>query len=336
MNLKRTIYSAFFSMQRNPRLRGLTKAVVKGNLVIRHWGGRQRMTHSGTEDPDKVYYVIRSRGDQEGLLSSYNSNAAGKVWQARHNGWIPYIDYTGADCQYYVGREVNGTTNPWEYYFEQPTPDLTREDLDCKRNVLLSGWTLRDHAEIWDEYDSNAWLPEFIQLCPVQPYILNMVEAKYDALFAPGSTLGIFVRGTDYTHMEPKGHPRQPSVAQIIEQTDTFLARHPITRIYVVTEDYSIYQTIQGRYGDMVFAADDRFVCDYNGWDYVSYGYTDDAYERGLYYLIRLLLLARCDYLVASHASGSTYSILMNQGRYLDQYLFELGNYGENDNRDSK
>lgn len=329
MNLKRTIYSAFFAIQGNPRLSGLTKVIVKANLMIRHWGGRQHMTHPGMEDPDKVYYVIRSRGDQEGLLSSYNDNAAGRVWLARRHGWIPYVDYESKDCQYYVGREVHGTSNAWEYYFEQPTQGLTRTDLQRKRNVLYSGWTLLDHPELWEGYDADAWLPVYIRLCPVRQYVMDMAEERYQELFAPGSTLGIFVRGTDYTHMEPKGHPRQPSVAQITRQVDEFLTKYPISKIYVVTEDYEIYQEIREHYGDMVFAADDRFVRDYNGWDYVSYGYTDDAYERGLYYLIRLILLARCDYLVSSKASGSHYSILLNNGEYKDQYLFELGNYGE-------
>lgn len=74
MSLKRRIY---LSMVKMPCLQTVTKAGIVINQILFHWKERARMTHPGKEDPGTVYYVIRPRGPQEGLLSTYLFVGAG-------------------------------------------------------------------------------------------------------------------------------------------------------------------------------------------------------------------------------------------------------------------
>ena len=55
----------------------------------------------------------------------------------------------------------------------------------------------------------------------------------------------MFLRGTDYVSLRPKGHHVQPTVEQLCDKIDDFLKLHVIKKIYVVTEDYEIYLQIQ-------------------------------------------------------------------------------------------
>ena len=102
---------------------------------------------------------------------------------------------------------------------------------------------------------------------------------------------------------------------------------HVIKKIYVVTEDYEIYLQIQNRYGSMVFSADDNFVKEYNQKDYLESSLDGNAYTRGRDYLVRLILLGRCDYLISSLASGSEFVLDYKKDEYKDRYLFDLGLY---------
>ena len=137
----------------------------------------------------------------------------------------------------------------------------------------------------------------------------------------------MFLRGTDYVSLRPKGHHVQPTVEQLCNKIDDFLKLHVIKKIYVVTEDYEIYLQIQNRYDSMVFSADDNFVKEYNQKDYLESSLDGNAYTRGRDYLVRLILLGRCDYLILSLASGSEFVLDYKKDEYKDRYLFDLGLY---------
>lgn len=323
MSLKRKIY---LRMKNVPAISKLTKIAVNFNLLVFHFPERRRVLHPGNEDRNITYYIIRPRGETEGLLSSYY-HVMHQMYYAECNKYIPYVDFKSDSCQYFVDYQVNGTYNAWEYFFQQPN-HFDKIYLSRKRNVILQGWTFHK-SDFSDREIPKAWKRFFIDsLCPVQPYIQNLVQEKYDLLFpSRNGVLGVFVRGTDYVALHPKGHPVQPSVEQIMDRIDLFKQKYRIEKIYVVTEDFDIFSKIKNKYGESVFSADDNFVFDYEKSDYVATAFHNDAFERGRDYLIRLLLLTRCDYLISSIASGSNFARDYKQDEYIDSYIFDLGLY---------
>lgn len=52
-----------------------------------------------------------------------------------------------------------------------------------------------------------------------------------------------------------------------------------------------------------------------------------DKKLRGQKYLAKMILLSRCRYLITSITQGSKFSYILNNGKYLDEYAFDLGLY---------
>lgn len=302
------------------------KFMIKLNLVIFHWNQRKHMIHPGKEDPEKIFYVIRPRGVTEGLLSNW-FNVLTQVKWAINNGYIPYVDFSVVYkkyYQYYVEREIQGTWNGWEYYFKQPYK-ISRKEIYRKENVILSGWSLLSGNQNTETIDIVKDLG-YIESISEREYITNIVDEMERELFIDKKILGVFIRGTDYVSLKPKKHPVQPTIEQMISKIEDVLDEIDIDKIYVVTEDKDYYIRIKESFGEKVFSIYDSFI-DYKEGELLQEIYTDDPYERGLHYLIRILLLARCKYFVCSNASGSLYAKLMRKNHVEYEYWFELGKY---------
>lgn len=94
MNPKRKIY---LMMKNVPGLSALTNIAMKLNLMLFHFDERKQRKHYGSEDPEKTYYVIRSRGRQEGLLSTYYY-VMNEMKYAVDKGYVPVVDFSTDLC----------------------------------------------------------------------------------------------------------------------------------------------------------------------------------------------------------------------------------------------
>lgn len=306
----------------------LVKILNPLNLVFFHW--KDRMHFIKRKKSDKKYLLIRAIDNSQGIISLYLHCLNNVKW-AISNGFIPYIDFSNELCQYYTGRDINGTKNAWEYFFNQPSNALLEEvkNADC---VILSGWSFKKKFKVnfidytLEEMDNSENKDFAKKYLPINKTFEGIVEKKYKELFK-GKVLGVFIRGTDYVQIKPKGHYAQPSIDDVKEKIDEFLAKYKIDSIFVVTEDYSYFEFLKKTYGDMVFSSDYYFVKNYNKNDYVSSSFDNDKYDRGANYLIRLLLLKKCNYLISSLTNGSLFLKLMTDRKYDDEYWFQLGMY---------
>ena len=307
----------------------LYKAFYGLNLLFFHASDRMKLVHNGEEDPGITYYVIRPSSTLEGLLSSYFNVAKNLLW-ANDKGYISYVDYENRHCQYYTGREIHGTKNAWEYYFEQPS-GITRTDLSRKKNVLLSGISKdKQSKKAFDKSlkaIQSGKYREIFRSISVRKDLLEEAERRHSELFGTEKVLGVYARGTDYVSLKPKGHPIQPTIEMILSKTDEYLKKYAVGHVFVVTEDYSIYSALKTKYGALVISSDEDFVKDYRPGTYISDTFANDPYERGKNYLIRLLLLSRCDYLVSGITNGSLFARCQREEEYEDSYWFELGLY---------
>lgn len=302
----------------------------KINLCVFHWEERAHFIKGGDEEPEKNFLVIRPFGETQGLLSTYFYVLNYIKW-AREKNYIPFIDFETKRCQYYTGRNINGSSNAWEYYFEQPE-NLTKEEVYKKKNILLSGWNLGKKYKV----QQIPKTVEAMQSCDIKylassqinikPYIYEIVEEKYNKMFG-GRVLGVFMRGTDYVKLKPKGHAVQPTINEMMLKIEEYIGKYDIQKIFVVTEDYSYYRILKDTYPDKVFSSDDYFIKGYDSKDYIEAYFENDPYERGVNYLVRVLLLNKCDYLIAGITNGSLVSCCLRKQDFKDEYWFELGDY---------
>lgn len=73
----------------------------------------------------------------------------------------------------------------------------------------------------------------------------------------------------------------------------------------------------------------DSFIKGYDGKQYLSKTnlLEKDKKKRGIDYLVKIILLSRCRYLISSITMGSIAAYCYNGGKYEEEYIFDLGYY---------
>ncbi len=309
------------------------RALILAKRYVMDYEKRERRMTGGKLNPDKTFYVIRPNSKEEGLLSLFKF-VMRNIEYAEQKGWIPVVDMQNYQTQYNCSAPVNNSRNAWEYFFLQPTT-TPLEEVYQSRNVILSGWRPQSRqASIQSiftfEYDDqiNQARIDFIRKhSGIQDNVKDFVQSIKSHLFS-GKVLGVYIRGTDYAAFKPKNHPIQPDIEDVLAKTAEYLDRYPIAKIFLVTEDSAYAMRFVERFGDRILTYGKNNFDNYDGRDYLSH-YLDGemAYQNGLEYLVRMLLLAECDYQIMSITNGSLFTLAISDRQPENRYLFKLGNY---------
>lgn len=284
----------------------------------------------GNGFPEKEFLLVRREAHNYGLFSLFNV-ALGWIRYADENGMIPVIDMQNYKS-IYLEKDKYKKENAWEYFFEQPF-GIGVSDIKRAKNITLCEARIHpdfpgDNVELLNNVDGK--LDDWKNICKkyihIKKNIQDEIESEWNQLVSEDDkVLGIFCRGTDYIEMRPKGHPMQPSVEQIIDHVSTLAFQ--IDKIFVVTEDKKIVEKLQKEFGDKIILNKKNYV-DYNGGyigDYKS-DRANDSFLRGKEYLASIVMLSKCNYLVASRASGVVGAELFSDG-WEYHYIFDLGCY---------
>ena len=213
---------------------------------------------------------------------------------------------------------------------------MTEEEVKTSKNVILSGWTFKDinrDGLFESEIFFNSHLLELShdllnKNLVVKKDVMNIVNQQAKELDIE-NCIGVYVRGTDYVKMRPSGEYVQPSVEQVKIKIDEFISKYSLP-IFLVTEDGEIYDELVNTYGKSIRTVSfDTFVRNYDGENVLSKSEVleENKERRGQKYLIKMILLSRCGYLISSITQGSKFSYSLNGGKYKDEYIFDLGLY---------
>ncbi len=299
--------------------KNIPKSLIFFNRVLFRREDRAHKKRYGELNSNKKIFVYRGPGEEAGLLSVY-CHALAWIEAAQKCGYEVVVDLRGK-TQYQVDRLVEDSDNPWDYYFEQPS-DLEIADVYNSKNVFLSGWSYHKLLPVEIDLDRSFY---HIDLAPIRQNILEKAailvnQNKIDDM------LGVFARGTDYVRLKPRGHAIQPDTQSIILKTKEFLEKYGYRKIFLATEDEEIRDAFIDAFGRInIYSTESNYLSkDYNN-DFISHVITSDMYEFGLDYLVKMLCLSKCKYLVGGDAMGSRFA--MKMGHFEDAYIFNLGVY---------
>lgn len=291
----------------------------------------QKKVSYGEKNQEKTIYVVKPdyQDGVEGLLSLIYKQVF-YIDLARKKGFVPYVDWKNFDTQYF-----DGIHNAWDFFFEQPSK-LTEMDVYESKNVYLSGWTFKNINPL-GLLESEIFFDSVIKEKSHQLLINNLTFNDEVLKLATEETqkldvencIGVYVRGTDYVKLRPSGEFAQPDVNQVKQQVADFIEKHKAP-IFLVTEDGEIYDELVNAFGDIVRTVSfDTFIRNYDGKDVLSKSNVleDDKKKRGQKYLVKMILLAKCRYLVSSITQGSKFSYALKSGKYDDEFIFDLGLY---------
>lgn len=279
---------------------------------------------------DCNYYVIRPRTNcVEGLLSLVIF-VLRKIEFAKRKNLLPVVDMKNFRTQYY-----DGVNNIWDLFFEQPSSI----SLDNAYNgpYIISGNKFIDREdyklfsdEIFEKKEVFKKTCELVSNNIVFKKSVTDIINDFDKNYDIRDCIGVYLRGTDYIKLKPVGENIQPNIGDVMKQTDHMILKHGKHKIFLVTEDYNIFCLFKEKYSDDLLTYGDEFlVKNYKGKDFLSKEdvLSTDKIQLALCYLVKMVLLSKCKYLVSSITYGSRFSYILNNNKYEDEYIFNLGIY---------
>jgi len=140
--------------------------------------------------------------------------------------------------------------------------------------------------------------------------------------------LGVLCRGTDYLKLRPTGHPIQPSIEMTVKKAKELMGKWSCNRLYLCTEDSACVSAFRDAFEVELAYIDRNYVGD-TGTDFVTRVHFErdaDARLQGYEYLLQIMILAKCDCLLAGACGGSIGAELLSDG-YKQEYIWNLGQY---------
>lgn len=237
-------------------------------------------------------------------------------------GYTPYIE---------LKNRKNGETN-WDTFFMQPFGASVRNGFSKNGG----GYSLEKmpygyyfHTP-FIRHHYKRWCRIFKQMVVLNDKTKQYIDDEYKRIIDPSDKiLGVLCRGTDY--IGHKGLPVQPSIQNVMSDCKLWMEKYNYKYIYLATESEDIYNQFmiafpdkviinQRDYYDKIMTSEKlRLIGE------VHFERENDNYIRGLQYLSSLVILSRCDALLAGNCGGTLFSLFYNNMKYEHVKIYNLG-----------
>lgn len=263
-----------------------------------------------------------------GLISNVQ-NVIKHVEYAREKNYYPVVDMQNYLTFYNEMEPIRNKFNSWEYYFNQPSEVSLEDAYHSKKVILSKGYRFRYNSKKINLVNNSlksiidTWSCDEIYL---NSYVNYEHKKMVNAMFAGKKVVGISVRGTDYL-IGVKFHHKQPTLSELYDLLDEYLVSKA-DFIFLSTEDDSILSEFKKRYNEKLLFTSRERISNYN--DAIptpaySFSRKNDNYLKGLEYLIDVLLLSSCDFLVGAYHGATWGALYFSQGKFRGIQLIDKG-----------
>lgn len=252
------------------------------------------------------------------------NNIMGLVIYALYLGYIPIIEI----------NEDNNEFFSWDWYFKQPLEDYcegltikSTKVLDVNHVAFQAKWIYRQSGY---EYEKWSYIYQnFGQLNEKTKAYINLENSTLGEL---NSVLGVLMRGTDYISLKPFGHPVQPELSEVIQASHELIDMKKYRAIYFASDCESYLNAFINEFGKERILSNSRVYYDglYVPGDQIGnvhFERENDNYKKGLEYLSSMVLLSRCNSLVAGNCGGTKFALLYSKNPYAVCHVFDKGLY---------
>lgn len=259
----------------------------------------------GEKENDGIVYFIDMEPSYSGFFADHN-RLLGYLYFADKYGMKPVVQYSSEYC-YAENHPVNGTSNPFEYYFEQPA----RITLDCIKEYKTIARSRKENSYLVNQLckDSNGYMRS-------EEYLNEMarITAKYirlnqvtntkivsdiNNLLGSGKVLAVHVRGTDFKQ-NFNGHPVIIGTDEYLSQAIQVFREGKYDKVFLATDDEEAVKRFSLEFGKQLVYYQDVIRSNEN--DTVMHSKNDREnhhYLLGLEVLRDMYTLAFCDGLIA-------------------------------------
>lgn len=208
--------------------------------------------HYGNKNKNKVIYYIDIKAKNSiGFFAFYYDTLLGLLEAERWN-FVPVVRYSG-NCVYKEDEMINGTDNPFEYYFK-PVSKVSIEEVYESDRVINFKWIYVEKYLI--SYKVNDDFIKKLSKLAKKYIVLNDITEKYiysciNKIFfnkEREKILGVHIRGTDFAlHWEQ--HPNIVELDDFIKEIDKAMENDKFEYIFLATDDKNRLDVMKKRYG---------------------------------------------------------------------------------------
>ncbi len=303
----------------------------------------------GDLNKDKTFYVIRTDSTQAWGLGSTCTMVLNNIKYAIARGWIPIVDYKNYYLQGLQDQEKRGEENAWEYYFEQPVPPYTLDEVYRSSHVVLGPLRGQPYGSLSFGAIGNATDERYIEYFRLaEKYIrFNLkirsnAEKMYADIFQSAKdkkVLGASVRaglywgqvGGDSSYA---GHPKGISVSDFISLLYEYMQKFHCDRVFVSCDDRYYMEKIKREFGERCLYVPDRTLPHFFDMSGNPIMDADERCEeiaqqsireRITEYAMEIILLSKCDSLIRTKGGAGELAYLLNRQKYEYTYLIYDG-----------
>lgn len=201
------------------------------------------------------YFHIGPDASGSGFFADHNRLLC-YLYYADYYGLIPVVEY-GDGYSYAEKEPVNGTRNPFEYYFEQPG-GVSVEQLKAQQSVIKSR---KENAALAGTLNASGngydWSEEYLEE-------MGRISAKYihlnsetkkwmtdqiDSTIRGKRAIGVHVRGTDFKR-NYKGHPVKIGTEEYLEAAKKMFAAGKYDMVFLATDDSEAIDRFRETFGE--------------------------------------------------------------------------------------
>lgn len=299
----------------------------------------------GKLNKDKKFYILREERDNWGILTTYTWFIDNMKW-AVEQGYIPVVDLKNYYMQMSQDKENAYHENAWDYYFEQPYPEYSLEEVYKSKCVIL-GWKCAYFPYHRDWVHRLLTKDEMAELHPIVKRYMNFQPMIYQRAkdFLQKHVTGqekilavcmraSFKRGEMLKLQLYNEHPKSKTLEDWLSDTAHYMAEWNCGYVFVSVEDREWSETFKQRFGEKCLTLERALMHLFrNGQpvpldevDFALQEYKDVSMRKKTEdYLTEVCIVSMCDSLLAQKGSVQTVASLHNGGKYEHtEIYFEL------------
>ncbi len=292
---------------------------------------KKKLIGGGYENPHVKLCILQIK-KKSGWFSYLIDYLMPYMIECEKKHYIPIVDMMSFETTY---TELDSGNNIFEEFYLQ-FKEISLETAFQSKHVIvrecIPGWEFMPWNPRNIFFHDNIrqifcmyWNHFFV----FRPEFEAYIQEEYRRLVPRenrGYILGCSIRGSDYIQTKPEGHYVQPSMAEYIEKTKELIKKWGIRQIMISTEDALIFDAFCNEFGKIVIKLDELRVKNYA--ELTEFNRRkNDKYLSVREYIYSKAMIAQCDYFLGGITGGNIAVFGMNNGKYKDAYVFDLGTY---------
>lgn len=284
-----------------------------------------------------IYPIILDKSDM-GFFAQMRY-VLNNLYYADIMGMSPYVKF-GKKTLYAENMKINGSDNPFEAFFLQSLKNSEESFRVVKnrpeRNGEINGWVNsvfnnKDY-KVTDEY-IDAMSDIWKKYLAFQPEVEKLIcNTEFIEKIKEGKTLGVHVRGTDFS-ANIQGHPVRIDERYHITLAKKILKEKGFSQIYIATDEERTIDIFRKQFGEKVIY-DDSIFRSKNGQavHFTEIKRENHHYKLGLEVLKDAYALSSCDGFIAGLSQVSVGVRIIKKSRGESYSYLKIFDKGINKN----